>query len=197
MDLNVAFLYSMPHDYRVQLQKYDLERVSFFSKNQSLKRQLKEEKNRFDIRLREKKRELQKVQTRALERRDTRLKKLQGMVCEKRSLILELADDAKDQTRNTNKVLRSSMSVQDKLKKRTKQRDEKAKWWKMKYNDLMKQLDDKSCETDELREQLTEWKMIAADMKDQYDNIESMKLLTIPKVWVKNVDKKGKVSCQR
>ena len=41
--------------------------------------------------------------------------------------------------------------------------------------------------SDELMEQLIEWNDIAADMKQQYDSINSIQPCKIRKVWVKNI----------
>ena len=101
---------------------------------------MQEHKKSFDIRLRDKKRELQKIQARAIERKDLRLKKMQALVCEKRTMIAELTQDTKANSRRTTKLLKLSMSIRDKTIERARQRDEKAKWWKREYEDLVKQL---------------------------------------------------------
>ena len=48
-----------------------------------------------------------------------------------------------------------------------------------------------SNKSDELMEQLIEWKEIAADMKQQYDSINSIEPCNIRKVWVKNIGTDG------
>ena len=152
---------------------------------------MQEHKKSFDIRLRDKKRELQKIQARAIERKDLRLKKMQALVCEKRTMIAELTQDAKANSRRTTKLLKLSMSIRDKTIERARQRDEKAKWWKREYEDLVKQLHVVTNKSEELVEQLVEWKDIAADMKQQYDSMNSMQPCKIRKVWVKNIGTNG------
>ena len=116
---------------------------------------------------------------------------MQALVCEKRTMIAELTQDAKANSRRTTKLLKSSMSIRDKTIERARQRDEKAKWWKQEYEDLVKQLHVATDKSDELVEQLIEWKDIAADMKQQYDSMNSMQPCKIRKVWVKNIGKNG------
>jgi len=106
-------------------------------------------------------------------------------------MIAELTKDAKADSRQTTKLLKSSMSIGDKTIERARQRDEKAKRWKYQYEDLVKHLDVATNKSDELMEQLVEWKDIAVDMKQQYDSMNSIQPCIIRKVWIKNIGKNG------
>ena len=116
---------------------------------------------------------------------------MQALVCEKRKMIAELTQDAKADSRRSAKLLKLSMSIRDKTIERARQRDEKAKWWKREYEDLVKQLHVATNKSDKLVEQLIEWNDIAADMKQQYDSMNSMQPCKIRKVWVKNIGTNG------
>ena len=105
-------------------------------------------------------------------------------------MIVELTKDAKADARQSKKQLTSAISLKDKSLDRAKKRDEKAKWWKTKYEELVKELGDEASCTDELREQLIEWKNIAADMRNQYESMsDPVQPMPIRKVWVKILGK--------
>ena len=115
---------------------------------------------------------------------------MQSLVCEKRTMIVELTKDAKADARQSKKQLTSAISLKDKSLDRAKKRDEKAKWWKTKYEELVKELGDEASCTDELREQLIEWKNIAADMRNQYESMsDPVQPMPTRKVWVKILGK--------
>ena len=119
------------------------------------------------------------------------IEKMQMLVCEKRIMITELTQDVKANSRQTTKLLKSSMAVRETTIEQARQRDKKAKWWKQEYEELLKQVIVETNKSDELMEQLIEWKDIAADMKQQYDSIKSIEPCKIRKVWVKNIGTDG------
>ena len=119
------------------------------------------------------------------------IEKMQMLVCEKRIMITELTQDVKANSRQSTKLLKSSMAIREKTIEQARQRDKKAKCWKQEYEKLLKQVTVESNKSDELMEQLIEWKDIAADMKQQYDSIKSIEPCKIRKVWEKNIGTDG------
>ena len=97
----------------------------FHSLNAKLELQLQQQNDSFDIRLRDKKRELQQIQARAIGRKDLRYKKMQMLVCEKRIMITELTQDVKANSRQTTNLLKSSMAIREKTIEQARQRDRK------------------------------------------------------------------------
>ena len=60
--------------------------------------------------------------------------------------------------------------------------------WKERFDKLSQQLVDEKCDSEELSDQLEEWRRIAEEMQGKYERqLKSIMPLKISKVWVKNV----------
>ena len=70
------------------------------------------------------------------------------------------------------------------------------KEWKAKHDSLADALAEKQCKKGELSDEVLQWKETVVCLEDHlmecHDTIHDMTPITIKKVWVKNVGKRGK-----
>ena len=119
---------------------------------------------------------------------------------EKRNADLEAIDKLVT-SKKIAKTLKSKEEYIGALKKRSTREKKKVRDWKHKHNalkdELAAQKDTSDCMSDEiamLSEEIEQWKDIAGEMREHYEEaIHSLTPETFGKHWVKNIGKKGTV----
>ena len=129
----------------------------------------------------------------------SKLKELQDLTLEMRSMMqchaadIEIKDGVlQNLRRKMRRLSKSETSATDRAAKNKVQMTE----WKTKHNRLMDQLAEEQKANGELADEVVQWKETVSSLKDQliecHDTIHDMTPITIKKVWVKNIGKRGK-----
>ena len=163
----------------------------FRDKNKILQQQLHDQKDAFDIRQKSRLRELQLLQARAVVMKDSRLKDMKSLVRDKSDHLVQLEHENKSNAKRASvnqTLLGVTYLSHTKLRKHGDEHQQRAKMWKERFDKLSQQLVDEKCDSEELSDQLEEWRRIAEEMQGKYERqLKSIMPLKISKVWVKNV----------
>ena len=163
----------------------------FRDKNKILQQQLHDQKDAFDIRQKSRLRELQLLQARAVVMKDSRLKDMKSLVRDKSNHLVQLEHENKSNAKRASvnqTLLGVTYLSHTKLRKHGDEHQQRAKMWKERFDKLSQQLVDEKYDSEELSDQLEEWRRIAEEMQGKYERqLKSIMPLKISKVWVKNV----------
>ena len=143
----------------------------FLEENKILQKQLHDQKDEFDIRQESRLRDQQLLQAKALGMKDSCLKDTRALVRDKSDHIVQL--DHENQS-NANRadvnqnVLGLTIHSHTKLRSHGEEREQKAKMWKEWFDKLPQQLLEEKCNSDQLSDQLEEWRRISEETQGKY-----------------------------
>ena len=127
--------------------------------------------------------------------KDSSITTLQNLVTTMRSMMQDRAKElstADKQLSRSKRKLTASKKAKLNAAERAKKSKEMLTDWQSRYNNVMDKLAAMSEENVELKAEVIEWTEVADAMKTDYEAaIDDLTPVTIRKVWVKNIGKKG------